>query len=286
MSRVQLERGVIPQISRNERATMWETTAGAGDTFSPTFTFPSTYAGSAYLELSDGTIEMLTSAVAVSHVFPNDGPHHMRIKGVPYNSITKIDFGGDKMVGDVGDIIYPLDMTYISLAANSGLTGDFTTMNLPAGLNTFSIHSCAALTGDVGTFSFPESLTHFYVRNISGVTCSKEFTFPVCIVNIWIQSCVLTETEVGYIISSIWTDRAKFTYASPTINISGTNAVPAGTVAAPPGETPYETTTDWEWDSEHSKHIPLTAGAKIYDLENDVNTESFNTWGITYTAPA
>jgi hypothetical protein len=93
-----------------------------------------------------------------------------------------------------------------------------------------------------------------------------------------IQNCSLPVGDVDNVIESIWDARLGFIWDTPFLNVGGTNAAPGGTVAAPPGGG--ESNSDWYWDG--AKYIPLTAGAMIWDLAKDVNSENFKKWAITY----
>ena len=79
--------------------------------------------------------------------------------------------------------------------------------------------------------------------------------------------------SVDIVIDSMWSARANYTYATPSLQIGGTNPAPTGNYIAPE-EGP-------DWHNDGSKWIPLTPNAKAFDLGNDVNTEGFNTWTIT-----
>jgi hypothetical protein len=84
------------------------------------------------------------------------------------------------------------------------------------------------------------------------------------------------QSRIDAIILDIWQHRASFTYAGGiTCNLDGNNATPSGNV------TPPEEGTDWHLDGE--TWIPLTPGAMVFDLVNDVNGEGFNFWNITVT---
>jgi hypothetical protein len=74
----------------------------------------------------------------------------------------------------------------------------------------------------------------------------------------------MTQSEVDTIIDDIYTNRANYTSATPSMNIGGTNAAPSGTYQ-------YSAT-------------PSTGKEKIYALVNDDDAEGFNKWTITYTA--
>jgi len=89
-----------------------------------------------------------------------------------------------------------------------------------------------------------------------------------------IQNCSLPVGDVDNVIYSIWNARAGFTYTTPALNVGGTNAAPAGNVTAP--------IEGADWHDDNGTWIPLTAGAMIWDLAKDVNSESFKKWTITY----
>jgi hypothetical protein len=90
----------------------------------------------------------------------------------------------------------------------------------------------------------------------------------------------MSQAAVGNVIESIWDARARFTYATPALNVGGTNAAPSGHVAAPPGGG--ASNSDWNWNAGTGKYEPLTAGAMIWNLAKDVNLEGFKKWTITY----
>jgi hypothetical protein len=85
------------------------------------------------------------------------------------------------------------------------------------------------------------------------------------------------QAGVDTVISSMWGARANYTYATPSLQIGGTNAAPSGSYIAPEEGTNWHEDTPGHW-------VPLTGKAMIYDLINDVNGEGFNLWGITFTA--
>lgn len=85
------------------------------------------------------------------------------------------------------------------------------------------------------------------------------------------------QAGVDTVISSMWNARANYTYATPSLQIGGTNAAPSGSYIAPQEGANWREDTPGHW-------VPLTGKAMIYDLINDVNGEGFNIWGITYTA--
>jgi hypothetical protein len=78
-----------------------------------------------------------------------------------------------------------------------------------------------------------------------------------------------------------------FTYATPSLQIGGTNAAPGGTPAAAttsPLVTPGSgnSDTDWQWDAGAGKHKALTGMAAIWIMRNNTG----HAWTVTATGVA
>jgi len=78
-----------------------------------------------------------------------------------------------------------------------------------------------------------------------------------------------------------------FTYATPSLQIGGTNAAPGGTAAAAttsPSVTPGDgnSDSDWLWDAGAGKHKALTGMAAIYVMRNCAG----HSWTVTATGVA
>ena len=237
-----------------EKLELW-TAAAAGQTISPRIDFPAQYAGRVYWQISDGTVKPATSGAEISHTFAANGPHRVRLIGVPVAELTRIDASSDYLTGDIGKIRW----------------------NLYRNLVTLYLHN-TSVSGDISNLAGLSKLAYVYLYSTSA-TCGSTFTASwVGMRNVQVQNCLMSQAAVGNIIESIWNARAGFTHATPELNVGGTNAAPAGTVAAPPGGG--VSNSDWDWDG--AKYIPLTAGAMIWDLAKDVNSENFKKWAITY----
>jgi hypothetical protein len=72
----------------------------------------------------------------------------------------------------------------------------------------------------------------------------------------------MSESNVDLALEQIYNQRAGFTDTSPVLYIHGTNSAPSGT---------YQ-----------DGDPPTTGKEYIYELENDPESEGFNTWSITY----
>jgi hypothetical protein len=78
-----------------------------------------------------------------------------------------------------------------------------------------------------------------------------------------------------------------FTYATPSLQIGGTNAAPGGTPEAAttsPLTTPGSgnSDTDWQWDAGAGKHKALTGMAAIWIMRNNTG----HAWTVTATGVA
>jgi hypothetical protein len=149
---------------------------------------------------------------------------------------------------------------------------DVRVFDLPSGLKIASVYA-GSIAGDLS--EFPASVTRLDLWFCSLVTGSQiSHMRGIDYVDLSNQSA--TQSRINAIIDDIYTHRANFTYASGiACNLDGNNAAPIGNVIPP------EEGSDWH--QEGATWIPLTAGAKVFDLVNDVNSEGFNFWNITVT---
>lgn len=124
---------------------------------------------------------------------------------------------------------------------------------------------------------FPHTLQTAYTYVCTGITAASIAHLTAIrdlrIYSMW--SSLTAEESVDIVINSIWAARMNYTYATPNMQIGGTNKTPTGNYISPVEGS------DWHFDG--LKWIPLTPKAKIYDLCNDVNGEGFRIWGISYT---
>ena len=245
------------QIHRQQNELELWTAAAAGQTISPRIDFPAQYAGRVYWQISDGALKPATSGAEISHTFAANGPHRVRLIGVPVAELTRIDAPSDYLTGDIGKIRW----------------------NLYRNLVTLYLYS-TSVSGDIANLAGLSELVDLRLHSTSA-TCGSTFTVSwVGMRNVQVQNCLMSQAAVGNIIKSIWDARARFIYATPALNVGGTNAAPAGNVVAPPGGG--ASNSDWNWNAGTGEYEPLTAGAMIWDLAKDVNLEGFKKWAITY----
>ena len=302
-----------------EKLELW-TAAAAGQTISPRIDFPAQYAGRVYWQISDGTVKPATSGAEISHTFAANGPHRVRLIGVPVAELTRIDAPSDYLTGDIGKIRWNLyrnlvtlylystsvsgdianlaglsklanlslsitsvsgdisnlaglsKLVYLSLSITS-VSGDIANLAGLSNLVTLYLSS-TSVSGDIANLAGLSELANLYLHSTSA-TCGSTFTASwVGMRDFQVQNCLMSQAAVGNIIESIWNARAGFTYATPELNVGGTNDAPAGNVTAP--------IEGADWHDDGGTWIPLTAGAMIWDLAKDVNSEGFKKWTVTY----
>ena len=153
-------------------------------------------------------------------------------------------------------------ITAIDVNGNALLSGNISSFRLPASLATFAVN-ITSVSGDISGWVLPALLMNFYV-NATSVNGATVFTSAVALRDFRYQNCGLPQATVDAIALAVYTRRAAFTYATPSMNIGGTNAAPSGVYA---DEDP-----------------PVTGKGAIYEIVNDPEVEGFKKWAVIYTA--
>ena len=161
--------------------------------------------------------------------------------------------------GSIADA--PAGLTQLHLGStSSNITGRIA--DAPAGLTHLHLYSTSSnITGSIA--DAPAGLTQLYLystsSNISGGATAMA---AVGIREIRCESSSTTQANIDDILARLYADRASFTYATPALNVGGTNPNPTGTYA---DATP-----------------PTTGLEYAYKLVNDPDAEGFKKWAITY----
>lgn len=163
-------------------------------------------------------------------------------------------------------------ITYMDLGYNVGVVG--TLADVPGTITLYvKLINCPGISGSITDLATPTAQIVYLYSN-AGITAGSVSAL-VAARDLRIHSMGWLTADVDTVIDSMWTARAAYTYATPALNIGGTNQAPTGNVTAPVEGT------DWHQDG---VWIPRTAGAKIYDLAKNVNSEARTAaWTITYT---
>lgn len=234
----------------------------AGEVFDPTLTtlVPTTVIWAS----SDGYTAVTTGTThSVSYTVPANGPRTWNIYcGIGLSVIRTFDMNTDKVVHiDVSLLLYATSMiAYTNASLVMALT------DLPVGLTTAYFYSDPLLTAG----------------SVSALTLIRDLR---------LYSIGWNATSVDIVLLSIsnaiHANVNHFTYATPSLQIGGTNAAPGGTPAAAttsPLVTPGSgnSDTDWQWDAGAGKHKALTGMAAIWIMRNNTG----HAWTVTATGVA
>jgi len=131
----------------------------------------------------------------------------------------------------------------VSIAMSAGGTYTINTSDFSAwSPQTYQIFSMAA-----GTYTFGAAVMRNWT-NAQAIRC---------------DGLGLNQATVDAILFDIYAGRMGYTYATPTLNVGGTNATPSGVYA---DEDP-----------------PVTGKGAAFELQNDPEAEGFSRWAITFT---
>ena len=187
-------------------------------------------------------------------------------------SLVRLYLHSTSVSGDISGWTLPASLASLYLSSTS-VSGDISGWTLPNSLGYLSLHS-TSVSGDISGWTLPNSMTTLFLYSTSVTVASTFAGVGTGMRDFRIQDCGLSAAHVGNVVESIWNARAGFTYATPVLNVGGMNAAPAGNVIAP--------IEGADWHDDSGTWIPLTAGAMIWDLAKDVNSEGFKKWTVTY----
>ena len=187
--------------------------------------------------------------------------------------ITNLACAGSGCYGNLSSLS-SRPITYMDLGYNSGIVG--TLADVPSTITAYlKLISCVGISGSIDQLDTPTAQIVYLYSN-TGIT-SGSVAGLVAIRDLRVHSMGWLTADVDTVINSMWAARANYTYATPALQIGGTNQAPTGTVGAPVEGADWHEDTPGHW-------TPLTAGAKIYDLAKNVNSEVRTAaWTITYT---
>ena len=194
------------------------------------------------------------------------------------------------LTGDLSSLSAMTGMQNLSLYSDPLLTGDLSSLSAMTGLQTLSLYSDPLLTGDLSSLSAMTGMKNLYLYS-DPLIGSASVASLVAIQDIRIYDLGWLAADVDIVLLSIsdaiHADVNHFTYATPSLQIGGTNEAPGGTAAAAttsPLVTPGSgnSDSDWEWDAVAGKHKALTGMAAIYIMRNNTG----HVWTVTATGVA
>ena len=144
--------------------------------------------------------------------------------------------------------------------SSCAVTG-FTYLPAFTALTTFTADTNTGLVFDLVNIPATWTALTTLAVNGTGVSCTGFLAALTAIQSIAAQDCAWTASECDALLSVLYANRASYTFATPTLNIGGTNAAPTG----------YYIHT-----------VPPTSGEEYaYSLEYDPDSDGFNQWTIT-----
>jgi hypothetical protein len=179
------------------------------------------------------------------------------------STMLVLNLGGTESAITGALVDLPRGMTYMRLNdTDSVITGLLT--DAPSLLATLYLAytSATSITGSLGDLSAAMQYLHLGGTS-STITAGAVQLSCTGIRSLWVNGTSMSQANVDGILERLYTDRTLFTYATPTLDISGTNSAPSGT---------YQ-----------DGDPPTTGKEYAYELENDPETEGFNVWAIDFT---
>jgi hypothetical protein len=192
------------------------------------------------------------------------------------------------VIKNAANIIYninasplPATLTYLNFRITSGITYNVNSNPLPPLLTYCNFDNVAGLTYNIDTTPLPTGITILVLTSLVGAVAAA-LVLPPTLTTLTINACAnvvlttwtintlravvyknsLSADQVNAALLAIWANKANYTYATPTIDISTTNAAPTGT---------YQ-----------EMNPPTTGNEAKYDLVNDVPAPG-PAWAVTTT---
>ena len=172
-------------------------------------------------------------------------------------------FNSTALSGSVSNLALNEGLLYLYLTSSSLLTGTIAGWTLPSTLQRLRVNSNSSLNGNWSTLTLNSALQWFH-GFATIATAGPTIPASTALQQYYMYDCGLTQAAVNAIILNAFTNRAGFSYATPTFNVGGTNSTPSGI---------YQ-----------FANPPTTGKEMIYWLVNDPLAEGFNKQVWTYTA--
>lgn len=201
--------------------------------------------------------------------------------------VTQIDLNTNNLVGSLTgwNLGAFTSMTHLQMYSNASLSGDFSLTDLPASMTNLVLDSTSStFTGSLADLSalmvlslpntssvitgaladLPASMTYLSLHDTSSVITGGTGVTATGIHEVYIYTLGLSQAQVDDVALWLYDNRASFTWATPIMQMGGTNAAPSGV---------YQ-----------DGDPPTTGKEYIYEVVNDPEIEGWPTWSVTYTA--
>lgn len=168
----------------------------------------------------------------------------------------------NSFTGDLSNWVIPSGFVKLNIRTNS-FSGDLSSWAIPSGMTEMYIYT-NNFTGDLSGTDIPASMTQFQASNNDFTGGPRVQVGSSAIINYLMLNCLMNQAAVDQVCQDLYSNRNNFSYATPELNVGGTNSAPSGV---------YQ-----------DGDPPTTGKEYIYEIVNDPETEGFNTWTVTYTA--
>lgn len=204
----------------------YRVTVTAAQSTTPKFTFA---AGAPVARVDWGdssTYETVTSGVELTHTYTNAGVYTVQLlMDNQAKWLIQIDINTDKVSWVFSQIGEFKKLTLFYARTNAAWSQNISGWVLPASLNYFSIYS-TSVSGNISGWVLPPPLVTFYIYSTSLSGCPI-LSSMVSIQEILAQNCALPVATVDLYLSRCVVREAQTTYATPALNLSGTDAAPS-----------------------------------------------------------
>jgi PKD repeat protein len=202
----------------------------AAQATTPKFTFAAG-APAAVVDWGDGTAQSaVTSGTELTHTYTAGGTYTVKlIAPNQANYLTQIDINADIVLFVLTPIqMFPALILFYGEVNSGTWTQNISCWVLPANLIQFRIdYNYTTTTANISSWVIPASLTVFYIDNSSKVSGVPSLNLMVSITNILVQDCGLPQASVDLWLSRCVAVEAQTTYATPTLNLGGSDAAPS-----------------------------------------------------------
>jgi len=174
--------------------------------------------------------------------------------------MTQLYLYNNNFTGDLSGWVLPAPMTHIHLGSNN-FTGDLSGWVLPAPMIQLYLYN-NNFTGDLSGWVLPAPMTHLYLYG-NGFIGTPDVSANTAMRVYHYHNNGLDQANVDAVLLSVYNRRMAFTFATPDLNVGGTNLAPSGIyqAACPPG----------------------TGKEYAFELVNDSCGDGFNKWTVTFT---
>jgi len=176
-------------------------------------------------------------------------------------SLAHLRLHGTSVSGNISGWTLPASLSAL-LLNDTSVSGDISSWTLPASLAILYLDS-TSVSGDISGWTLPASLFALRLDNTS-VSGTPNIASNTAMRQYYYHTCGLSQANVDAILLSVYNRRAAFTYATPALQVGGTNAAPSGV---------YQ-----------DGDPPTTGKEYAFEIVNDPETEGFKKWTVTFAA--